>query len=151
MKEITRTRRIGRSAAEVWATLADFGAIATWVPSVDHSSLLNDPEARPDHLGLVRRVQIGRRTLLERVVVWEEPTNLAYAITGLPKVVRSFANAWSLVPVDGGATEVTITSTLDCGPRPPQQLIAGLVGRTVGKESDGMLAGLADHLEARRG
>ena len=147
MAHVVRTRRIGRPVAEVWDVLADFGAIATWAPSVDHSSLLGDAADRPDHLGLVRRVQLGRQTLLERVVVWDEPTDLAYAITGLPKVVRSLTNAWHLHAEGHAATTATLTSTIDCGPRPPQQLIARLVGRKVGQGSDDLLAGLAAHLE----
>ena len=51
-------------------------------------------------------------------------------------------NDWHLRPVDAG-TEVTITTTVDAGPRPPQRLVARLVARRMAATSDQMLAGLA--------
>ena len=83
----------------VWAALADFGAISTWAPNVDHSCLTTEQD---QGVGSVRRVQVGRNALLERVVEWDEGQTLAYEIEGLPPVVRSVTNRWHLTPVDGG-------------------------------------------------
>jgi len=46
----------------VWAVLADFGALSSWVDGVDHSCLL---EHTGDGIGVgtTRRVQVGRITL----------------------------------------------------------------------------------------
>jgi uncharacterized protein YndB with AHSA1/START domain len=151
MAELTHTRRIEAPRAVVWATLADFGSISAWAPKVDHSSIQrvgadggSDDAAT---LGVIRRIQSGRRTLLERIVSWESGTTLAYEIEGLPKVVRSARNEWRLTPEGSDATTATLTSTVDCGPRPPQQLVARIVAGRIAALSDGMLAGLADHLE----
>ena len=99
-------------------------------------------------MGLVRRVQTGRTTLLETVEEWDAGKALAYRIEGLP-VARAVRNAWHLAPATVG-TSVTLTTTVDAGPRPPQQLIARLVARRLAKESDSMLAGLATTVEGAR-
>ena len=102
--------------------------------------------AADEAVGQVRRVQTGRTTLLERVVTWDEPRVLAYTIEGLPKVVRHVRNQWTLEPTGAGA-EVRLTTDVDCGPRPPQQLVARLVARRLARESDRLLDGLAVALE----
>ena len=147
MTELERTCRIDRPASAVWAQLADFGAIGTWAPRVDHSCVLHAPGTGE---GAVRRVQVGRNTLLERVTSWDEGHALAYDLEGLPPVVRTARNAWRLEAVDAATTEVTLTSRVDCGPRPPQQLVARLVARRLAKESESMLAGLTRSLEHTR-
>lgn len=123
----------------VWEVLADFGALAHWVPEVEHSCLLHGGSPG---VGTVRRVQVGRTTLLETVTAWSPPEQLAYDITGLPSVLRHVSNDWRLRAVDGG-TEVTVTASVDAGPRPPQRLIARLVAQRMATTSDQMLAGLA--------
>ena len=151
MAELTHTRRIEAPRAAVWAALADFGSISDWAPTVDHSSIqrvdVDDGSGDPDHLGLTRRIQAGRRTVLERIVSWETGTALAYEIEGLPKVVRSARNEWRLASDGPDATTTSLTSTIDCGPRPPQHLVARIVVGRVAALSGGMLAGLAHHLE----
>ncbi len=146
---MTVTARSCRIAAEVdavWDVLADFGSISHWAANVDHSCLLRDVDPGP---GLVRRIQTGRTTLLETVEDWDVGTRLAYRIEGLPPVVRHVRNEWRLAPATVG-TSVTLTTTVDAGPRPPQQLIARLVARRLAKESEAMLAGLAGTLEGAR-
>jgi uncharacterized protein YndB with AHSA1/START domain len=127
----------------VWEVLADFGAIGRWAPNVDHSCLTTQHREGP---GTTRRVQVGRNALLERIVEWEPEHRLAYTIEGLPRVVRSVTNTWTLVESDGSTT-VTLTSTVDTGPRPPRQLVARVVAQLLAKASRQMLAGLKAHLE----
>lgn len=147
MVEIVEESSIARSPDAVWAVLADFGAIGRWAPNVEHSCLTTDQR---DGVGAVRRVQVGRNALLERVVTWTPGRELAYTIDGLPSVVRSVDNAWTLVG-SGSSTTVTLTSRIDTGPRPPQQLVARIVGRALGRASREMLTGLRAHLgEAAR-
>lgn len=143
MADIVETISIARSTDEVWAVLADFGGIAQWAPNVDHSRLTTD---HGDRVGAARRVQIGRNALLERVLEWTPGETLTYKIEGLPPLVRSVTNAWHLDEV-GASTSVTLTSTVHTGPRPPQQLIARVVGRGLANASREMLAGLKAHLE----
>lgn len=138
MVTIERTALIEASADALWAVLADFTAISAWAPNVDHSCLMSD---QTEGVGLVRRIQTGRMTLLETVEVWEPGRSLSYGITGLPPVVKSVTNTWRLAE-SGGSTTATLTTLVDAGPRPPQQLIAKVVGRKLGQASDEMLAGL---------
>ncbi|MEM7093611.1 MAG: SRPBCC family protein [Actinomycetota bacterium] len=142
MAEVERSRAVHAALDEVWALLADFGAIAQWVENVDHSCLLTE---QTEGLGVVRRIQTGRTVVLERVTAWERESTLEYSIEGLPPVVQSLRNRWSLA-ADGATTRVAITSTVDVGPRPPQQVVARLIGRRFAGVSEQMLSGLAAHL-----
>ncbi len=147
MTERVVTRRIEASSEQVWSVLAAFGEISRWVPEVDHSCLLRTVgDDRERGVGVVRRNQIGRLTVLERVTSWDEAERLAYSIEGLPKVVRTATNEWTLEPIDEGATAVSITSAVDCGPRPPQELVSRVVTGRLAKTSGAMLDGLARHL-----
>ena len=143
MAEIAHATSIARPPEDIWAALAAFGGISRWAPNVDHSCLTT---SQREGAGTVRRVQVGRNALLERVVEWEPRERLAYAIEGLPPVVGSVGNTWSL-EADSGATRVTLRTRVDTGPRPLQQLVARAIGRVMGKASVQMLAGLKAHLE----
>ena len=143
MVEVSDVVIIDRPSHTVWAELARFGAISRWAPPVDHSCLMSSSLAG---VGAVRRVQVGRNALLERIVAWEPGRHLAYNIEGLPPVLRSVTNHWFLDD-QGNRTLVTITSAVDAGPRPPQQLIARGFGKILGKGSREMLRGLKHYLE----
>ena len=138
-----RTGAIDAPPDRVWDVLADYGAIASWAPNVDHSCLLTE---RADGVGAVRRIQTGRTTLREEVEAWEPGASLSYRIIGLPPIVRSATNTWRLTG-SGGSTTVTLTSEVDCGPRPPQQVIARVVSRRLVAASEQMIAGLTERCE----
>lgn len=142
VSDTTATLTVQAPAAEVWAVLADFGEIARWAPIVDHSCLLS---AQQEGVGTVRRIQSGRRTLLEEVVEWVDGERLSYVVEGLPSAVRSLRNTWQLDD-GGGSTQVTLTSSVDAGQRPPQKLVAQALSRQLSKVSNQMLHGLDDHL-----
>lgn len=146
MSSIVRTRSVEAPAAEVWAVLADFGAIARWAPMVDHSCLMS---GQTEGVGAVRRIQLGRTTLVERVTEWAPDSMLAYEIDGLPSVIRSVVNRWTIEPAaDGRSTTVSITTEVDAGPRPPQQVVARAAGRRLAAASVEMLDGLDRQLTA---
>lgn len=147
MAEITCTRNIAAEPGVVWALLADFGAISAWAPNVDHSCLMSE---QAEGIGMVRRVQVGRSSLVERVVDWAPGITLAYSIEGLPPVIRTAVNTWSLMEM-ANRTRVSLTSRVNAGPRPPQQLIAGVVARRLARASETMLAGLERHLAIAAG
>ncbi len=145
MTTVERTTSVPARPADVWAVLADFGSISAWAPNVDHSCLLSEQDSG---VGTRRRIQTGRMTVVETVSTWEPAVVLSYSLTGLPRVIRSVTNTWRLEAAAGG-TQVTLTSEIDAGPRPPQQLVAKAVGRKLGDASDQMLAGIATHLDAK--
>ena len=145
MAQIDRTRTIAAAPQEVWDVLADFGALSTWVDRVDPSSILVHG-ADGDPIGMARRVQMGRNTLVERIVEFDPPHTLAYGIDGLPKRLRRVTNRWTLRP-SGESTVVTLTSTVEIGSGRLRQLAERVACRVMASESDGMLAGLAKRLE----
>ncbi len=128
---------------EAWAVLAEFGELATWVPMIQHSCLLSE---QTEGVGTVRRVQIARQTLVERVTTWEPPHTLAYDIEGLPPMVGTAGNTWRITPTDAGC-EVTLTTDIDTGRNPAKLLIAKKVLEKMSVASDFMLAGLATALD----
>ena len=147
MAKIERSRTIAAAPQEVWEVLADFGALSTWVDRVDHSCILT--HGADGHIGTARRVQMGRQTLVERVVDWDPPHTLAYDIDGLPKGLRLVNNRWTLRP-SGESTVVTLTSTVEIGSGRVQALGERVMCRLMRRESYGLLAGLAKRLENSR-
>ena len=139
MVSVHRERRLARPIDEVWALLADFGAISRWAPNVDHSCNLTE---QPDDVGAIRRIQSGGTTVVETVETWERPHTLAYEIAGLPPVIRRLTNTWQLDAADPDHTIVRVITEIDTGPRPPQRLVAKAIGRRLGAVSDQMLDGL---------
>jgi carbon monoxide dehydrogenase subunit G len=145
--EISRTRRVVAPQQAVWDLLADFGAISAWADNVDHSCFLRSG-ADGGAVGASRRIQTGRITVVERIAEHDAPRALAYDIEGLPARLRTVRNRWSLTPDGDGATVVSLTTTVDIGPRAPHQLAERVVSRVMAKQSDVMLAGIAARLEA---
>jgi hypothetical protein len=131
----------------VWRTLAAFDELSRWGKGIDHSSYTT---ALKQGVGATRRVQSGRSTVLERIVEWSPPTGFAYAIEGLPKLVRGVINGWELQP-EGDGTRVTLTSRIDPGERIAERVAAAVVARVLARISDRLLDGLAEHCGQRGG
>ena len=142
MATATQSALIEATPEQVWAVLADFASISTWADFVDHSSLLTD---QTEGVGMTRRIQMGRTTVIETVSAWEPGVSLSYEITGLPPVIKSVTNTWTLA-ASGDATTATIETVVDAGLRPPQQAIAKVVGRKLADSSVEMLDGLNAYL-----
>jgi hypothetical protein len=147
--DIHRTRTIAARAQEIWDVLADFGSLSSWAPNAEHSCILSSgPDGGP--VGTARRVQLKRDALVERITEFDPPRALAYDIEGLPRRLRRVTNRWTLAASAPGSTVVTLTSTVDIGPRPPQRLAERVLCRFLARQSDSMLAGLANRLENAR-
>jgi uncharacterized protein YndB with AHSA1/START domain len=144
--DIERRRTIAASPEAIWDVLADFGAISAWAANIDHSCILVHG-AGP--VGTTRRIQVGRDTLVERIVECDPPRALAYEIEGLPRRLRAVTNRWTLRP-SGVSSVVTLTSTVEIGSRPSQQLAERALCRVLARQSDAMLAGLAKRMESAR-
>ncbi len=148
MADIHRTRTIAARVGEIWDVLADFGSISSWAGNVDHSCILfSGADGKP--LGTARRVQIKRDALVERITEFDPPHVLAYDIDGLPRRLRRVANRWTLT-AKGESTVVALTSTVEIGSRPDQKLAERVLCRFLARQSDAMLAGLANRLENAR-
>lgn len=143
---ISRARTIAAEPQLIWDVLADFGSISAWADFVDHSCLLG-PAPGDGKIGLARRIQLGRNTVVERIVEFDPPGALAYDIEGLPRLVRRLRNHWQLRGTAAGFTAVTLTTTVDIGPHLPQRLAEHLLCRVTARQSDQMLAGLAHRVK----
>lgn len=139
MSRLERSATVAAPPERVWEVLSDFGAIASWVPMIQHSCLLSDQTAHP---GTIRRVQIARQTLVERVVTWRPAQELAYDIEGLPPLVGTARNTWRVAPL-GTGSQVVLTTEIDTGANPVKRLVAKKVLERMALASDMMLAGLA--------
>lgn len=148
MAETQSVRAIAARVHEVWDVLADFGSIASWADNVDHSCILS---SGPDggRVGTARRVQVKRDALVERITEFDPPHVLAYDIDGLPRRLRKVTNRWTLAAA-GDSTVVTLTSTVEIGSRPAQKLAERVLCHFLARQSDVMLAGLANRLENAR-
>ena len=143
MARIEQSQRIAAPVAAVWKTLADFAAISAWAPNVQHSSWITEQH---EGVGTVRRVQVGRLALLERVTEWVEDQALGYQLSGLPAAAGSVTNTWQL-RADGNGTAVTLTASIDPAvPGPPGKLVGRVLGRQLAKANGEMLAGLAAYV-----
>lgn len=146
---ISRTRTIAAEPQLIWDTLADFGAISSWVDNIDHSCVLQSGDDQGP-IGTTRRIQIGRNTVVERIVDFDPPTALAYDIEGLPRQMGKVRNSWKVAPSAPDSTVVTLTTTIEIGSRPAQQLAERAFCRILAKQSDAILDGLAHRLESSR-
>jgi hypothetical protein len=145
--DIDRSRTVAANPQEVWDVLADFGSISSWADNIDHSCILNHGS---EPVGTTRRVQIGRNTLVERIIEFDPTWALAYDVEGLPKRLHRFTNRWTLRAVQGGKTVVALTSTVEIGPGPMRRLAERAVCRVQVRQSEVMLAGLANRVEKSR-
>ena len=128
MTVVAHSRTTSASPSKVWAVLAEYASLADWAPVITHSSAMTDAAGGVD---AVRRVAIGSTVLLERVVEWEPEGSLAYAIEGLPPLIASAVNRWTLSAV-GESTMVTLTATVEPGPKPPMKAAAVIAARKIG-------------------
>ena len=142
--DISRSRVIAAGQQAIWDVLADFGAIGSWAPMVDHSSLLR-ADVEPSRQA--RRIQMGRTTVIEKVVTIDAPTILAYDIQGLPRIIAGLRNSWELAALPTGFTVATLTTTVRVGPRAPQRLAERVICRMAARQSEQLLAGLASQWE----
>ncbi len=143
---VSRSRVVLASADDIWSVLSAFADISQWAPNVDHSCMMSDIISG---VGAVRRIQTGSTVVLETVLTWEPNAELSYRLDGLPPVLRSVVNSWTLTPNGAGSTLVVLTSTIDAGSRPPQRAIAAAVAKKLASASDQMLDGLMADLRHR--
>ena len=122
----------------VWAVLADYFRLATWASQIDHSSAMT---AAPAGMGASRRVATGGSVLIENVVDWKPSSAMAYEIVGLPPIVSRVENRWELRST-GAATSITLTCSVEPGPKPPMKVAAKAVVRRIGKVNESLVADL---------
>ncbi len=147
MADVSRSRTIAATPESIWGVLADFGAISAWAEGVDHSCVISTGEDT-DPIGMTRRVQVGRDTLVETITAFAPPRLLAYEISGVPPML-SVSNRWHLTPAGNGRTTVTLTSSVWMQLRPLRPIVERVGARLIAKRSEPLLNSLAKHLERK--
>lgn len=143
MANVIRSRTIAAAPAAIWDVLADFGVLSTWADGVDHSCLLRHSD---EPVGTTRRVQAGRDTLVETIVTFDAPRELAYDIAGVPRWF-SVSNTWNLHSQAGRPTTVTLTSAVRMRPNPLRPIAERMFARLMAQRCDELLNSLAKHME----
>lgn len=143
MITLNRSRTIAAEQSAVWDVLADFGALSTWADGIDHSCLLRQGD---EPVGTARRVQVGRDTLIETIVAFDVPRELAYDVESVPRWF-SVSNRWNLRAAAGGGTTVTLTTAVRMRPHPLRPIAERIFARLTAKRSDDLLSSLAKHTE----
>lgn len=143
MVAVSNEITVAASPAEVWALLAAFDRLAEWAREIDHSCQLTE---RREGVGAQRRVQVKTNVMLERVTVWQPEETLAYEIVGLPNVVGTVVNEWTL-RADGDHTRLALTAQVEPGPtmpmkKLPTKLVARLLARQMGSVNQRLLRDL---------
>ena len=137
---IDRSRTVAADPQAVWDVLADFGSISSWADNIDHSCILNHGS---EPLGTTRRVQIGRNALVETITEFDTARALAYDVDGLAQAGAPVQQPMEPAAGRHDGTVVTLTSTVEIGSGPMQKLAERAVCRVQIRQSDIMLAGLA--------
>lgn len=149
MTKITREIRINAPKEEVWPTLADFGNIYKFNPTVPHSYSTN---AQSGGLGAMRHcdLNIPGASLEERVIRWVDGEEMEIEIFDSTKA-PPFKTAFATISVrsegeNASVARGTIQYTMKYGP------IGALMDLLVVKPQfstawAGLLAGLKHHIE----
>jgi hypothetical protein len=104
---VSRIIRLAAPAAEVWAAIGPFGALADWHPVVSVCEL---DEIEGDTYRVLTTVDGGR--LLEQLVD-EGPSHYTYRITESPLPVSDYRATLSVVPEPDGGCHVYWGSTFE--------------------------------------
>jgi uncharacterized membrane protein len=112
MLKLSATACIDAPVNEVWAVLADLGAIHFWVEAIQHSYC--PPQQRG--VGAMRVCELKQARIEETVIEWDEGRSFKYRGVGAP-MMESATNLWSVEP-HGAQTLVTSTAeaTMKGGP-----------------------------------
>lgn len=145
MAEHSTSITINATPEEIWEVLADFATISTWVPMIQHSCSLN---GQTSGIGACRRVQIAQQALVETVTVWEPNAAVAYTIEGMPPIVGTATNTWTMQPHANG-TLVKLTTEIPSAWNPIQRLAASKALERMSIAATFMTTGLR-HEAARR-
>lgn len=131
MATMRRHVRIRRSADDVWAVIADAGAIAEWFPSMTASRVEGDR----------RWVTLGSGMEAEEQIVTsdDEMRRFQYRMVGAPGVTDHLA---TVDVFDLGADDSLLVYSTDVAPPPLALVMGGAIGEAI--ES------LRDQLEAAR-
>ncbi len=147
MTTITRSVSIDAPSDEVWATLADFGNISVFNPSVKSSQLTSDHSGG---LGATRECVLAPMGVVqERITDWEEGRSMSVEIYDR-KMIPGLKSGVARIELAPRGEQTTVSVTMDysvgLGPVGASMNAMGM-RRMFGKALAGLVAGLKHHVE----
>ncbi len=94
----------------VWRLLADITTWSDW-GEWDVARLKSGGSVDGEGVGTVRELHVGRNRSVEKLIVFEPPRRLAYALVGGNLPVRNYRGEVTLEPTADGGTTIRWTST----------------------------------------
>ena len=146
MSTLEKKVRVAASVEEVWSVLADFGAVASWAPTITDSGTIGDANAGVGARRTCTHVKMG--ALEETIVPWTEGEAYSYDVTaGLPFPMKALRNHWSGGEREG-STEVTLLQEFSTKLGPLGSLVELMImKRMMRREMRLALAGLKQYVE----
>ncbi len=105
MPKIIRRVEISALPADVWRTIADFGAVGNWAPHVTEAHCTTE---NGSGVGCSRSLTSSTGEVIEEVVTeWDEGRSLTFQVPGgLARVVAFFQENWFVEAAPGGSAVV---------------------------------------------
>ncbi len=131
MAAVRTDRIIAAPAADVWARIADVGAISTWFPSFVSSRLDGDGH---------RRIALKTGVELDEAIVFVDPIarRLRYHIVGGMPIVASHQATVDVIAVD--AERCAVVYSTDVEPAPLAFILGGVIEEALGELDDQVTA-----------
>lgn len=98
-------------------------------------------------MGASRRVALGSNVLIENIVDWKPGEAMAYEIDGLPSALARVENRWEIRPSADGGSEVSLSCSVEPGPKPPMKVVAKAVARRIASVNESLVADLVTTTE----
>lgn len=138
------TAHLDATPAQVWHELATrFGDLHLWAKGMSGCTL--EP-AGPVAVGTTRVVKVpGMGNLRETIVAFEPEAHLAYAVTGLPPLMKDVRSDWYLTP-SGEGTSLRFVSSSRPGLGPVGKLLLPLLAGFTDKQLQGLVRGFSKHV-----
>ena len=107
MATVTATRRIDSDIESVWAQIADVTLVENWHPGVATADLLSTD---PTGLGATRQCNFyDGSDVVEEIVELHDDHTMRVEIRDFDGPMKSFEATWSLIALESGATQITLT------------------------------------------
>ncbi|MEM7143081.1 MAG: SRPBCC family protein [Actinomycetota bacterium] len=146
--KVRASREIHASADEVWAVLVDHARWPEWFTALD--------EAGPtggEGLGSTRFVRIGKATVNETFIIWDEPHAFGFTVDDAEGPLGRIASSLNerIETQVLSPDRVRVTYLMGFQPRPRTKLLLRFASRQLTRNLRVALAGLEAQIETRRG
>jgi len=144
MSRIIKRIVINASTDKVWQTLADFGSVEKWAPTVVASHCSTETKSG---VGAKRILTTSKEVTEEVIVAWNEGHDFTFEIpAGLASIIKILRETWSVEHSSQGA-EVVVKMDYQMKDGVINSILDSVAGRALKKMLIQNLAGLKYHIE----